>query len=92
MKFFFIFLLFTFLCTASFAQQRTKKLIVITLDGYKWKELFRGADSSLLLNKEFTSQDSASKIKIMGVKIFRKEEKNYCPFSGISLPKKASIW
>jgi len=57
-----IFLLFC--CTQSFAQSkfsssaRPKNLIVVLMDGYRWKELFGGADSLLLFDKKYTSQDS----------------------------------
>jgi len=92
MKFFLFFLLFTFVCTASFAQQRTKKLIVITLDGYRWKELFRGADSSLLLNKEFTSQDSASIIKKYWGENIQKRREKLMPFFWNIIAKKGQVY
>ena len=45
--------------TAAFAQlHKTKNVIVISMDGYRWKELFGGADSALLFNKKYNSQDS----------------------------------
>lgn len=37
---------------------KTKNVILISMDGYRWKELFGGADSALLFNKRYTSQDS----------------------------------
>ncbi|MGI8950986.1 MAG: hypothetical protein ACR2FN_05295 [Chitinophagaceae bacterium] len=39
-------------------QTKSKNIIVISMDGYRWKELFQGADSSLLFNKNYISQDS----------------------------------
>lgn len=40
---------------ASKAQElHTKNVILITLDGFRWQELFQGADSSLLFRKKFT--------------------------------------
>jgi hypothetical protein len=45
--------------TSAFAQlHKTKNVIVISMDGYRWKELFGGADSALLFNKKYNSQDS----------------------------------
>ncbi len=38
--------------------QRTHNLILITIDGLRWEEVFAGADSLLLRNREFVS-DSA---------------------------------
>lgn len=46
----------------SFAQ-RTRNVVVITFDGYRWKDLFNGADSSNLFGKKFTSQDSAWRVR-----------------------------
>jgi hypothetical protein len=40
-------------------QRKTKNLVIVTLDGSRWKELFRGADSVFLFGKTFNSQDSA---------------------------------
>jgi hypothetical protein len=36
------------------AQTKTKNIIVITLDGFRWQELYRGADSALI-NSKFNS-------------------------------------
>ncbi|HTJ48821.1 MAG TPA: BamA/TamA family outer membrane protein [Cyclobacteriaceae bacterium] len=36
-----------------FAQLKTKKIILVTLDGFRWQELFQGADSSILFNKRY---------------------------------------
>lgn len=48
---------------AAFAQQRkTKRLIIVTTDGYRWKEMFRGADSARLFGRRFFGMDSALKI------------------------------
>lgn len=49
-----------FVAGSGFAQQnKTKNVILISMDGYRWKELFKGADSSLLFNKKYVSQDSS---------------------------------
>lgn len=37
------------------AQNRTKNLVIVTLDGLRWQEVFRGADSVLTNNKEYNS-------------------------------------
>ena len=38
------------------AQLKTENLVVITLDGMRWEEVFGGADSALLKNKKFTQR------------------------------------
>jgi Type I phosphodiesterase / nucleotide pyrophosphatase len=40
------------------AQLKTENLVIVTLDGMRWEEVFGGADSALLKNKSFT-RDSA---------------------------------
>lgn len=45
---------------AAFSQPRkTENLIVVTLDGMRWQEVFGGIDSEIVVNKKFT-RDSAS--------------------------------
>ncbi len=39
-------------------QHKTKNIIIISLDGYRWKELFQGADPVELFNKKYMPQDS----------------------------------
>jgi hypothetical protein len=33
---------------------KTKNIIIITLDGYRWKEMFQGADKAILESEKFT--------------------------------------
>ncbi len=68
-KFFFLLLL---IAGSSYAQQhKTKNEIIVLMDGYRWKELFRGADSALLFGEKYNSQDSAwLSFKIQGGKHF----------------------
>lgn len=50
----------TVFCTNTFAQElKTKNLIIITLDGLRWQEIFQGADSALLFNKEYVKDKHA---------------------------------
>ena len=44
------------------AKLKTKYVILITLDGIRWQEVFSGADSTLIYNKTFT-KDSANVVK-----------------------------
>lgn len=44
----------------AFSQKENKrKLIIVTFDGYRWKDIFRGADSALLFAAEKGKKDSA---------------------------------
>lgn len=58
-------LLITVVCvlaiSQSFAQHKTKNLIVVTLDGMRWQEVFRGADSAMISSKYTTDQSEVRK-------------------------------
>ena len=50
-----------FITCSAFAQVRkTQNIVFISIDGYRWQEIFHGADSSLLKVKKLNQQDSAS--------------------------------
>jgi len=40
--------------------RQAENIVLISIDGYRWQEIFRGADSSLLFSKKYVSQDSAA--------------------------------
>ncbi len=39
---------------------RTQNLVIVTLDGVRWQELFQGADSMILFNKEYVTDQWAT--------------------------------
>lgn len=91
----------TFICLAtfvltfsfSFAQKRkTKNLVIITFDGYRWKELFKGADSANLFGKKFNSQDSAWRIKKYWAKNETERRSKLMPFFWSTIAKKGQIY
>lgn len=48
--------------TSCFAQtKKTKNLIIITLDGMRWQEVFRGADSAMINSKYTEDKDEVRK-------------------------------
>lgn len=48
----------------SYAQQnKTENVILITLDGFRWQELFNGADKELINNKEYAPDTAELKKK-----------------------------
>jgi hypothetical protein len=52
-------LFFSLLVTGAYAQERnTQNVIVITLDGYRWNELFNGADPRIVNNSKYVSDTS----------------------------------
>jgi hypothetical protein len=58
-------LVFSFLETTAQIHTKTKnpKIIVITLDGLRWQELFSGADATLIENKDFVHDAAELKTK-----------------------------
>lgn len=42
-----------------FAQPQTENIIIVTLDGFRWQEVFGGADSSLIMDSTYV-RDTAS--------------------------------
>src|SRR6185436_7837766 len=55
-KTFFIFFLIAF--TAARAQQQTQNIIIITTDGFRWQEVFKGMDSAIANNSKYHQNDS----------------------------------
>ncbi|RKE56030.1 alkaline phosphatase family protein [Sphingobacterium detergens] len=57
-------LLLLCLIQGAFAQRHAHadNLVIISVDGLRWQELFKGAEKDLLLNAKFNSQDSLERI------------------------------
>ncbi|MEE9361996.1 MAG: sulfatase-like hydrolase/transferase [Cellulophaga sp.] len=53
------------LCCISLKAQKKEatNVVLITLDGFRWQELFTGADAKLIANKEFTHDSISLKAK-----------------------------
>jgi len=62
MKKTFFSLLILLLSCSAFSQQKNENIIIVTLDGLRWQEVFGGVDSLLMVNKNFT-HDSESLAK-----------------------------
>lgn len=48
-----------FLLSQAFGQLKTENVVLITVDGLRWQELYRGADPSIIRNKRFVEDVSA---------------------------------
>lgn len=49
------------LVTAKVFAQENTKIVLITLDGLRWQELFSGADPLLIANKEYVDDTTGLK-------------------------------
>ncbi len=52
-------LLFIIAFISGHAQQQTENIIIITTDGFRWQEVFKGMDSAIANDKRFNEGDSA---------------------------------
>ncbi len=59
-------ILFSLICLISIkpalAQSKTENLVIVTLDGLRWQEVFGGADEALLKNKNYTREMEATSV------------------------------
>jgi hypothetical protein len=84
MKLRFFLLIFTLLIIAtSHAQKnyKTKNVVIILIDGYRWQELFKGADFDLLNNKKYNTGDSLQRIKKYWSEDLSERRKKLMPFT-----------
>ncbi len=61
-----IFTFFLLACQSGWAQtntQKTENVVLILIDGYRWQELFNGANYDLLTNPKYNSGDSLQRMK-----------------------------
>jgi len=49
-----IYLLLIVCSNTCFSQYKTENVVIVTMDGMRWQEVFTGADSALLFNKAYT--------------------------------------
>jgi Type I phosphodiesterase / nucleotide pyrophosphatase len=61
MKKIFFSILFIFQLIYLFAQQKTENVIIVTLDGFRWQEVFGGADAVLINDSAYTRDTSSLK-------------------------------
>src|SRR4030095_11160735 len=48
-----------FLLIASIKAQQVENIIIITTDGFRWQEVFKGMDSAIANNSKFNQGDSS---------------------------------
>lgn len=73
-------------------QRKTKHLIVVTTDGYRWKEIFRGADSAKLFARRWFGMDSALKIQSYWAPDEKERREKLMPFFWNYMAKHGQIY
>lgn len=71
--------------------QQTENIIIVTLDGMRWQEVFRGADRALLLNKKFTRDSSGTGDDFWNRDTIQRREKLF-PFLWSVVAKQGQIY
>lgn len=85
-------LMFLFLSKGSFAQQAPcENIIIITTDGYRWQELFSGADSSILFNTQYVN-DTAAMRCLYWDNTVEARRKKLMPFTWNYINANGQIW
>ncbi|WP_276500836.1 alkaline phosphatase family protein [Terrimonas pollutisoli] len=84
---------FLFLVSSCFGQTtKTKNLILISIDGYRWQEIYQGADSSLLNNKKYRSQDSLALFKKFWAATATERREKLMPFFWNTIANKGQLY
>src|SRR5215469_1959075 len=68
-----------------------KNLFIITLDGFRWQEIFTGADSALINDERFTS-DTATMKMLYWVSNAEERRKKLMPFFWNVIAKKGQVY
>lgn len=83
---------FMLIVTAGYAQQhKTQNLVIFTLDGMRWQEIFGGIDSALVANKKFTN-DSAQIIKNYAGDNAEERRKKLFPFLWTTVAQQGQLY
>jgi hypothetical protein len=62
------------------AQRQTENIIIITTDGFRWQEVFKGMDSAIANNSKFNEGDSAYIFKEYWDDDVKERRKKLMPF------------
>lgn len=92
MKSFFKILL-TFLLSSQivFAQNKTENVFIIMTDGFRWQEVYGGADSTLIFSKEFTP-DSARTVGKFWAKTATERREKLLPFFWNTIAQQGQLY
>jgi hypothetical protein len=69
----------------------TTNIFIITIDGYRWQELFNGADSNIIANEKYTSDTETLNSMYGGISKMERR-KNLMPFMWSVIAKKGQIY
>jgi Type I phosphodiesterase / nucleotide pyrophosphatase len=73
------------------AQHKTENLVIVTLDGMRWQELFNGADPFILTDKRFTKDSNGTASKFWNDTLMVRRKKLF-PFIWSTIEKNGQIF
>ncbi|HVM87668.1 MAG TPA: hypothetical protein VMT76_05735 [Puia sp.] len=76
---------------AAQSNTQTENIFIITTDGFRWQEVFTGADSSLIANNEFVKDTSVAK-ELYWHKDMSERRKMLLPFFWNVIAKKGQLY
>jgi Metalloenzyme superfamily len=84
--------LLLFLSGGVSAQLQTRNIIIITTDGLRWQEVFKGIDSAIANNPKFNEGDSSYIFSRYWSPDERERRKKLMPFIWSAIVAKGQIW
>lgn len=89
----FMILILFIICVEAFSQKKlsTENVFVITLDGFRWQELFRGADSALISHKTYVKNSDELK-NMFWADTPEERRKKLLPFFWTVIAKKGQLY
>lgn len=73
-------------------QKQSQNLVLILIDGYRWQELFHGAEQDLLNAPEYNSMDSLERMKKFWAEDADERRKKLMPFTWKYVAKHGQIY
>lgn len=86
-----IIVLLIFICQTISAQHKTENLVIVTLDGLRWQEVFKGVDSAIIVNKKFTN-DSDHIVKTFWSDTINERRKKLFPFLWSTIDSEGQLY
>lgn len=86
-----IFFMFISISVAFAQKNRTQNIVVISIDGYRWQEIFQGADSSILFSENYCKQNPAYLFSKYWAPSELERRQNLCLFFGARLLVKVNF-
>jgi hypothetical protein len=89
-----LFLLVFLMVQAAFSQNRNQSgnIIIVSIDGLRWREVFQGAEKQLINSRKYNSQDSAQRTKKYWAEDQQERRAKLMPFVWTMIAKKGQLY